>query len=63
LSPHPEYFDSTASQRALRPLLWLVSASFFMQTLDATIVNTALPAMARSLGERCACSPWSSPIP
>jgi EmrB/QacA subfamily drug resistance transporter len=52
LSPHPEYFDSTASQRALRPLLWLVSASFFMQTLDATIVNTALPAMALSLGER-----------
>ncbi|HTY95160.1 MAG TPA: multidrug transporter subunit MdtD [Steroidobacteraceae bacterium] len=38
-------------QRALRPLLWLVSASFFMQTLDATIVNTALPAMAHSLGE------------
>ena len=34
-----------------RPLLWLVSASFFMQTLDSTIVNTALPAMARSLGE------------
>jgi EmrB/QacA subfamily drug resistance transporter len=35
----------------MRPLLWLVSASFFMQTLDATIVNTALPAMANSLGE------------
>lgn len=35
----------------LQPLLWLVSASFFMQTLDATIVNTALPAMAQSLGE------------
>jgi EmrB/QacA subfamily drug resistance transporter len=52
LSSHPEFLDSTASQRALRPLLWLVSASFFMQTLDATIVNTALPAMALSLGER-----------
>jgi EmrB/QacA subfamily drug resistance transporter len=38
-------------QRSLQPLLWLVSASFFMQTLDATIVNTALPAMANSLGE------------
>ena len=37
--------------RSLQPLLWLVSASFFMQTLDSTIVNTALPAMARSLGE------------
>ena len=34
-----------------KPLLWLVAAGFFMQTLDTTIVNTALPAMARSLGE------------
>lgn len=32
-------------------MLWLVAIGFFMQTLDATIVNTALPAMARSLGE------------
>lgn len=30
-------------------LLWLVAVGFFMQTLDATIVNTALPAMAQSL--------------
>ncbi|RBL87924.1 MFS transporter [Streptomyces cavourensis] len=37
-----------SSQRAL---LWVVAACFFMQTLDTTIVNTALPAMARSLGE------------
>jgi len=34
-----------------RLLLWLVAVGFFMQTLDSTIVNTALPAMARSLGE------------
>lgn len=33
------------------PLLWLVAVGFFMQTLDATVVNTALPAMAQSLGE------------
>lgn len=33
-------------------LLWLVAVGFFMQTLDSTIVNTALPAMAHSLGER-----------
>ncbi len=33
------------------PLLLLVACGFFMQTLDATIVNTALPAMARGLGE------------
>lgn len=32
-------------------LLWLVATGFFMQTLDSTIVNTALPAMARSLNE------------
>ncbi|KAH2387394.1 hypothetical protein KXW64_008594, partial [Aspergillus fumigatus] len=36
---------------AQRILLWLVAVGFFMQTLDATIVNTALPAMAQSLGE------------
>jgi len=38
-------------ERSQRMLLWLVALGFFMQTLDATIVNTALPAMARSLGE------------
>jgi len=38
-------------ERSLRFLLWLVATGFFMQTLDTTIVNTALPAMARSLGE------------
>ncbi len=32
-------------------MLWLVAIGFFMQTLDSTIVNTALPAMAHSLGE------------
>lgn len=36
---------------ALRPLLWLVAAGVFMQMLDTTIVNTALPAMARDLGQ------------
>ncbi|HEY1129761.1 MAG TPA: multidrug transporter subunit MdtD [Roseateles sp.] len=38
-------------ERSLKLLLWLVAIGFFMQTLDATIVNTALPAMAASLGE------------
>lgn len=38
-------------QAFARGLLWLVAVGFFMQTLDSTIVNTALPAMARSLGE------------
>ena len=36
---------------AQKPLLWLVSLAIFMQMLDSTIVNTALPAMAASLGE------------
>jgi len=35
-----------------RSLLWLIAVGFFMQTLDGTIINTALPAMAASLGER-----------
>ena len=32
-------------------LLWLVAIGFFMETLDSTIVNTALPTMARAMGE------------
>jgi EmrB/QacA subfamily drug resistance transporter len=32
-------------------LPWLVAVAFFMQTLDGTILNTALPSMARDLGE------------
>jgi EmrB/QacA subfamily drug resistance transporter len=40
------------SERSLRILLWIVATGFFMQMLDTTIVNTALPAMAHSLGER-----------
>ncbi len=32
-----------------QPLLWLVAIAFFMQALDSTIVNTALPSMAKSL--------------
>ncbi|TWC67506.1 DHA2 family efflux MFS transporter permease subunit [Herbaspirillum sp. SJZ099] len=44
----PSARSSDISQRAL---LWIVASGFFMQTLDTTIVNTALPAMARSLGE------------
>ena len=34
-----------------RPMLWLVATAAFMQMLDTTIVNTALPSMAVSLGE------------
>ncbi|MFZ1873975.1 MAG: MFS transporter [Chania sp.] len=31
--------------------LWIVAFGFFMQALDTTIVNTALPSIAASLGE------------
>ncbi|WP_322101473.1 DHA2 family efflux MFS transporter permease subunit [Paraburkholderia sp. J41] len=31
-------------------LLWIVATGFFMQALDTTIVNTALPSIAHSLG-------------
>jgi EmrB/QacA subfamily drug resistance transporter len=32
-------------------LLWLVAVAVFMETLDSTIVNTALPSIAHSFGE------------
>ncbi|AJK50514.1 DHA2 family efflux MFS transporter permease subunit [Burkholderia plantarii] len=38
----------SSSQSAL---LWIVAAGFFMQALDTTIVNTALPSIARAFGE------------
>ncbi|THT99343.1 MFS transporter [Lampropedia puyangensis] len=34
-----------------RTLLWLVAMGFFMQSLDGTIVNTALPSIAASMQE------------
>src|SRR5438445_1587156 len=46
----PEMYQMT-SQSSQKVMLWIVAAGFFMQTLDTTIVNTALPAMARSLNE------------
>ena len=46
---HP--MPDAAAHPSPRILLWLVAVGFFMQTLDGTIVNTALPAMATSLGE------------
>ena len=39
------------SERSQNLLLWLVAIGFFMETLDSTIVNTALPSMAKSLGQ------------
>ncbi len=51
--PSPQISRIPASQldKAYKPLLLLVALGFFMQSLDSTIVNTALPSMAKSLGE------------
>ncbi|KRE88952.1 MFS transporter [Frateuria sp. Soil773] len=56
-APPPPASDAAApevpelpSRERFRGLIWLVSASFFMQALDSTIVNTAVPAMAEALG-------------
>src|SRR5579875_3943875 len=38
------------SKARYRGLIWLVSAAFFMQALDSTIVNTAVPAISGALG-------------
>jgi len=47
--------NATPTHQALQPefrlLVLLVSIGFFMQGLDTTIINTALPAIARSLNE------------
>ena len=45
--PQPVPLDA----RTARVLPWLVAIAFFMQTLDGTILNTALPAMAGDLAE------------
>ncbi|MFP3587700.1 multidrug transporter subunit MdtD [Paraburkholderia sp. SIMBA_055] len=51
MSNLPVASATTPPARALNVMLWLVAIGFFMQALDTTIVNTALPAMAVSLGE------------
>lgn len=42
--------DEPSAREHYSGLIWLVSAAFFMQALDSTIVNTAVPAMADALG-------------
>ncbi|PIJ48324.1 MFS transporter [Erwinia sp. OLTSP20] len=37
------------SARSMAGLPWIAAMAFFMQSLDATILNTAIPAIARSL--------------
>ncbi|WP_122562246.1 MFS transporter, partial [Pseudomonas viridiflava] len=37
--------------KTLRWMPWVIAIAFFMQSLDGTILNTALPSMANSLAE------------
>ncbi|WP_159566253.1 multidrug transporter subunit MdtD [Budvicia diplopodorum] len=39
----------TKSARSVAGLPWIAAIAFFMQALDATILNTAIPAIAKSL--------------
>lgn len=45
-----KFESSMLSPRSAQVLPWLVASAFFMQMLDTTILNTALPGMARDLG-------------
>ncbi len=40
---------TTKKARSMAGLPWIAAMAFFMQALDATILNTALPAIAQSL--------------
>jgi EmrB/QacA subfamily drug resistance transporter len=46
-SPAPEH-KLTGSAKRLLP--WLVAVAFFMESLDSTILNTAVPAISHALG-------------
>ena len=43
----PDHRPLTATAKRLLP--WLVAVGFFMESLDTTILNTAVPAMAQAL--------------
>ena len=42
-------YDSVTGEASKRLLPWLVAVAFFMEALDATILNTAVPTIARAL--------------
>jgi len=48
-APVSAALSDISSREQFRGLLWLVAAAFFMQALDSTVVNTAVPAMAEAL--------------
>src|SRR6202522_1662491 len=47
-SPDPS--SSGASEASKRLLPWLVAVAFFMESLDTTILNTAVPVISKALG-------------
>jgi MFS family permease len=42
--------SSEPSEASKRLLPWLVAFAFFMESLDTTILNTAVPAISSALG-------------
>jgi EmrB/QacA subfamily drug resistance transporter len=51
MSPAGSGLSSAEPGESVKPLLpWLVAVAFFMESLDTTILNTAVPAIARALG-------------
>lgn len=49
---------STNDSRHSNILLWLVAIGFFMQNLDATVVNTALPTLAKAFNKSTIHMQW-----
>ena len=48
----PHSHGRSPAPQPLTYLPWLVAVGFFMENLDTTIVNTAVPTMARELVKR-----------
>ncbi|RYF34410.1 MAG: MFS transporter [Comamonadaceae bacterium] len=48
-APLPDTDQGATSRRGTQ-IAWLVAAAFFMENLDATVITTAVPAMAQSFG-------------
>src|ERR1700692_3190173 len=50
MSTSQDFLPAMESTSAKRYLPWVVATALFMEQLDSTIVNTAIPSMASSLG-------------
>ena len=50
VNPSPTVISEADPSAHIKRLLpWLVAVAFFMESLDATILNTAVPAIAAAL--------------